>query len=199
MKTRITLLIKTGITAILVSTLLIFVSCGNRQSKSTGENGSSVAQTRPQPPAMDIHTATVTGDLKVIQKHISAGSDLNSKDPVGGSTPLITAIVFGKTEVAGALIDAGADINSTNNEGSTPLYCAAFFGRTDLVRLLLDKGADKNTRNIFGSTALESVSIPFNNIKGVYDQVSKDLGPFGFKLDYNKLEETRPIIADMLR
>ena len=199
MKTRIILLIKTGITAILVGTLLTFVSCSNKQGKLTAEKKSSTEQKSPEPPAMDIHTATVTGDLKAVQLHIIAGSDLNSKDPVGGSTPLITAIVFGKTEVANALIDAGADINSTNNEGSTPLYCAAFFGRTELVQLLLDKGADKNTRNVFGSTALESVSVPFNDIKPVYDQVSRDLGPFGFKLDYNKLEEARPGIADMLR
>ena len=199
MKTRITLLIETSITVILVSTLLIFVSCGDKHGKSTGENRSATTQTNLQPPAMDIHTAAVTGDLKVIQQHIAAGSDLNSRDPVGGSTPLITAIVFGKTEVAKALIDAGADINITNNEGSTPLYCAAFFGRTELVQLLLDKDAEKNTRNIFGSNALESVSVPFNDIKGVYDQVSKDLGPFGFKLDYKKLEAARPVIVDMLR
>ncbi|MFH1321516.1 MAG: ankyrin repeat domain-containing protein [Bacteroidota bacterium] len=199
MKTQITLLIKTGITAILFGTLILIVSCGDRQGKSNGEKSSSSEQTKPQPPAIDIHAATVTGDLKAIRQHISAGSDLNSKDPAGGSTPLITAVVFGKTEVALALIDGGADINITNNEGSTALYCAAFFGRTELVKALLDKGADKSTRNIFGSTALESVSVPFSDVKAVYDQVSRDLGPFGFKLDYNKLEEARPNIADMLR
>ncbi|HUX55983.1 MAG TPA: hypothetical protein VMV77_03350 [Bacteroidales bacterium] len=68
MKTRINLLIKTGIAAILISTSLMFVSCSDKQGKVSSENGSSVTQTRPQPPAMGIHTATVTGDLKVIRQ-----------------------------------------------------------------------------------------------------------------------------------
>ena len=116
-----------------------------------------------------------------------------------GSTALITAAVFGKTEVAKALIEAGADVNSRNNDGSTSLYCAAFFCRTEIVEALLDKGADKSIRNNFGSTALESVAGPFSDVKGIYDLFSKDLGPLGLKLDYEQIEETRPVIAEMLR
>jgi len=199
MKTQKINSIKTVTTAMLVITLLINAGCGDKQGKSTKEKQkSSVSQTKPKPPGIDIHTATFMGDLEAIEQHIKAGSDLNEKDPYG-SSPLITAVVFGKTEVAKALIEAGVDLNSTNNDGSTALHSAAFLCRTELVKALLDNGADKNLKNIYGNTALESVAGPFSNVKGIYDQFSKDLGPLGLKLDYEQLEMTRPKIAEMLR
>ena len=186
--------------AILLATLLSFTVCSNQDGNSTAEKGRSpVKQTNTKPPVMDIHTATLLGDLDAIRQHIEAGSDLNIKEPSGGSSPLITAAVFGKTEVARALIEAGADLNCTNNDGSTPLYCAAFFCRTEIVEALLDKGADKKIVNNYGLTALESVAGPFNDVKDIYDIFSKELGPFGFKLDYEQIEVTRPRIAEMLR
>jgi hypothetical protein len=53
--------------------------------------------------------------------------------------------------------------------------------------------------NIYGSTALQSVLPPFEAVRPIYDQFSKDLGPLGFKLDYEYLEATRPTIANMLQ
>lgn len=190
MKTQQKNLVKTAKTIMLSFALLTFAACSSQDAKP-GQN--------TKPPAMDIHTATLLGDLDVVRQHIKAGTDLNDKEPAGGSTPLITASVFGKTEVAIALIEAGADLNSTNNEGSTPLHCAAFFCHTGIVEALLDGGADKDLRNIYGSTALESIADPWKDVKGIYDEFSKALGPLGLKLDYGHLEETRPIIAEMLR
>jgi hypothetical protein len=90
-------------------------------------------------------------------------------------------------------------MNITSNDGSTPLHTAAFFCRTEIVKALLAKGADKSLKNNYGSTALTSVSYPFSEAKGIYDQISKDLGPLGFKLDYKYLEMTRPKIAKLLQ
>ena len=86
-------------------------------------------------PNMDIHAATLLGDLEAIEQHIQAGSDLNEKEPAVGSTPLISAAVFGKTEIARALIEAGADVNLKNNEGSTALHTAAFLCRLEIVEI----------------------------------------------------------------
>lgn len=147
---------------------------------------------------MDLHTAVFMGNLSEVRKHIAAGTDLNKKDQYG-STPLISACLFGKTPVALALIEAGADVNLTNQDGSTPLHTASFFCRPEIVKALLQNGADRSIRNNYGSTALESVAGPFNEVEAIYDQISKDLGPLGLKLDYDYLKTTRPEIAAMLK
>ncbi len=182
--------IRTSVTALSFCALLIIAGCNNVK-----DNDTSITKA----PSMDIHTATVTGDINSIKQHIAAGTDLNSIEPLGGSTALITSIVLGKKEIAMALIEGDADLNISNNDGSTPLYCAAFFGRTDLVKVLLEKDADKTIMNNFGSTAFEAVSAPFEDVKIIYDQISKDLGPLGLKLDYEQLKKSRPVIADILR
>ena len=178
-----------------LAVLSILVSC----KESSKQETASESSTGVKPPDVDIHTAVVTDNLEALKQHIAAGSDLNEKDPFGGSSPLISAAVFGKPEMARVLIDAGADINFQNNDGSTALHTAAFFCRPEIVQMLLDKGVDKTIKNKFGSTALESVVIPFNDVKPAYDMMGKMLAPMGLKLDYPYLEKTRPEIASMLK
>lgn len=149
-------------------------------------------------PKVDLHAAAVTGNLDAVRQHIEAGSNLDVKEHTRGSTPLITATVFGKTDIALALIEGGADINIQNNEGSTPLITAAVFCRTEIVQALLDIGADKTIRNIGGHTALDAVSRPFVEMKGFYDVIQNAFAPLGFKLDYERIKVTRPMIAQML-
>jgi hypothetical protein len=124
---------------------------------------------------------------------------MNERDPMGGSSPLLTAATFGRTEVARALIEAGADVNQQNNEGSTALLTAALFCRTEIVEALLANGADRSIRNFAGSTPLDVVTVPFESIRGIYDYLGAILGPYGLELDYERLEMTRPKIAEMLR
>lgn len=179
--------------------LLSFFSCqGQNKNKETDNSNESITETKVKAPSVDIHGAAFFGNLEAVKQHIKAGTDLNQKDPYG-STPLAIAATFGKTEIAKVLIDGGADLNIKNNEGSTPLHIAALFCRTEIVEALLDNRADKSLVNNFGSTPLAIVSTSFNEIKPVYDQISKDLGPFGLKLDYKHLEKTRPIIAELLK
>ena len=196
MKTQQIIFRKAATTILLATALLSIASCRRQEEKPT--NRTTVSQTSVKPPSVDIHTATFLGNLDAVRQHINANSDLNIKDQYG-STPLIIAATFGKTKVAKSLIEAGADMNITSNDGSTPLHTAAFFCRTEIVKTLLANGADKTLKNNYGSTALASVSTPFNEIKSIYDQISKDLGPLGFKLEYKHLELNRPIIAKMLK
>jgi hypothetical protein len=191
----------TILSTFLMAILFVVISaCGSNQENSNSEKEKSQAAQEPvKAPSMDIHSATLLGDLDVIKQHIAAGSDLNEKEPAVGSTPLISAAVFGKTEIARALIEAGADLNLKNNEGSTPLHSAAFLCRLEIVKLLLENGADRTLLNNYGSTALQSVQAPFAEVKFIYDQFSKDLGPLGFKLDYAHVEATRPVIAELLK
>jgi uncharacterized protein len=183
--------------AITFLAMLLTMTACNEKKEPTGST--TVSQTRVKPPQMDIHTAVMTDNMEVFKQHIAAGSNLNEKDPLGGSSPLISASLFGKTAMAKMLIEAGADLNFRNNDGSTALHIASFFCRPEIVRMLLDKGADKTIKNKYGSTAYESVAGPFAAVKKSYEALGKMLGPMGLKLDYTYIEKTRPEIAAMLK
>ena len=187
---------RTITTVILALMFFTFVGCGN-QDKPPQQSEES--QTTVSVPKVDLHSAVVTDDLETIRQHIKAGSDLNVLEPSRASTPLITAAFLGKTEAAKILIDAGADLNLKNNAGSTALHTAAFFCHVEIVEALLEKGADKTLKNKAGQTAFESVELPFEDVKGVYDAIGAALKPLGLKFDYDHIKTTRPKIAEMLK
>jgi len=185
---------KTAVTTVLALALIFFtaVSYGNQ------EKSSEDIKQPLKPPGLNLHLAALEGNIDAIRHHIKAGSNLNEKD-MFGSTPLIIAATFGKTEVARALLEAGADMTIGNKEGSTPLHIAAFFCHSEIVKALLDNGADRHFRNVTGATPLDIVSAPFDDDKGIYDQLGAALAPLGLKLDYEQIKRTRPRIAAMLR
>ena len=176
--------------------LLAITGCGKQENTAEKNTQPSTVQV---PGVIDLHTAAATGNLEAIRKHIEAGSDLNVRDPEGGACPLHTAALFGQTEAAMALIEAGADINCIADDGAAPLHVAAFFCRTEIVKVLVDKGADRTIKNSYGSTPFEAVSAPFTAVKPVYEAFAKSLEPMGIKLDMERLEATRPKIAEMLK
>jgi hypothetical protein len=165
-------------------------------SQSNKDHKSAPAMDKPE---IDIHTAVLYNNLEAVRQHIEAGTDINAKEPFGGSTPLITAATFDKQEIAKLLIDAGADLTITNNDGSTALHSAAFFCRVEMVQLLIDAKADKTIRNNYGATPRETVMGPFSEIKPVYEMMQQQLAPMGLQLDMAQLEKTRPVISMMLQ
>jgi uncharacterized protein len=198
MKTQSILFVKASTVITFLLAILMNIACTDKKI-SAQQNPSSAVKSNVKPPDVDIHTAVLTENVAALKQHIAAGSNLNEKDPFGGSSPLITASVFGKTEMAKILIDAGADLNFQNKDGSTALHTAAFFCRPEIVKMLLDKHADKTIKNSFNSTAYESVIVPFKDVKGAYDMMGTVLAPMGLKLDYVYIEKTRPEIAAMLK
>ena len=91
-----------------------------------------------------------------------------------------------------------ADLDLKSKDGSTALLIASFFAHPEIVEALLEAGADPNIRNNNGSTALDTVQTPWEQIKPIYDIVGGILGPAGLKLDYERIQKTRPKIAVML-
>lgn len=65
--------------------------------------------------------------MEALKQHVSAGSNLNEKEPPGGSSLLISACLFGKTNMAKVLIDAEADINFQNNNAPRHYIQRHFF------------------------------------------------------------------------
>ena len=185
--------VRVGTFTVLVAALFVFIQFGNKVSEPLVRIQST------QLPGIGLQEAVITGNTEAIRQHIKAGSNLNEKEPAGGSTPLITAAVFGKTEIAKILIEAGSDLNVQNNEGSTALITAAFFGRIEIVEVLIAKGADKSVQNNQGSTALDSVTGSFESVKPIYDYFGSAFASIGLVLDYNHIRAARPVIAEMLQ
>lgn len=171
-------------------TFLTAISCGKKES--------SKEENKTAKPKIDIFSAVFMNNVEVVKQHIEAGSDLNASEPTNKSTPLITAAAFGKYEVAELLINAGADLNYKNNDGSTALHTAAFFGHENMVKLLLKNNADITIKNNVGKTAYELVSMPFEDLKSIYDTLEKVFESFGVKLDFEYIKTNSPKIAKLL-
>lgn len=180
--------------------LLFLSACTQSGNNNTikSENKTTL-KSSVKKPKMDIQAAILSDNLEVVKQHIEAGSDINKKDPMSGSTPLMTATTFGKPAIAKALIDANAQLDIKNNDGSTALHVAAFFCRIEIVQMLIDAKADKSIKNNFGATARETVTVSFTDMKPVYDMLLLQLEPLGLKLDMNEVEKARPVIAMMLQ
>lgn len=160
---------------------------------------STESKAQSDAPVVDIHGAIIGNDINAVEQYIKSGGDLNKKEPFANSTPLITAATFGRSEISQKLIDAGADLSIVNNDGSTALHAAAFFGRVEVVQVLIDAQADKTIKNNFGATPRESVLVPFDQMKPVYEMMKQQMAPMGLELDIVELEKTLPTIAVMLQ
>jgi len=147
-------------------------------------------------PPVSIWQAAMTGNTAAIEQHVGAGTDLNLKEDLSGSTPLMVASTFGQVEVARFLISEGADLDARNNSGGTALHVACFFSQPAIVELLLNAGADPNAVNSRGLTPLDVVSIEFDEeLGGAYRHVYESLG---LKFDEQFVRKTRARIAETL-
>lgn len=179
-----------------LSLVLFTSSCAeqNKEAPSKTKETSFV-----EVPKQDIHEAIITNNFEVLVDHIKAGSDINKKEAMGGSTPIITAVTFDKPDMVRALLKANADLSIQNNDGSTALHTAAFFGKVEMVQMLLDAKADKTIKNNFGATARETVLGDFEQIKPFYEMLKMQLEPMGFRLDLEDVKKARPVVAMMLQ
>jgi len=92
--------------------LLLLGECSPSGGSNNSQPGKNVeTKSETDTPKMDLQAAIVSGNLEAVKQHIEAGTDINRKDQMSGSTPLITAATFGKTAIAKALIDANADLD----------------------------------------------------------------------------------------
>ncbi len=177
---------------LLITTLFaaLLIGCGKKEETSN-----------PAPPNVDVFKAAGEGNLEALKQHIAAGTNLNERTKDGEkTTPLIAAAGLGQAEAAKMLIEAKADLNLQNKDGNTALHTAAFLCHPEIVEALLKGGADKAIKSNVGATALDGAQAPWNEVKPVYDLLNTILyTPIGIPLDYNRIQQTRPKIAEMLR
>ena len=154
---------------------------------------------RPSDIDTDIWAATMAGDVDAIRKLLAAGADINGRNPVGQSTPLIVAAVYGQTEAARLLIEKGANLTVISNDqsGSTPLMIATFFGHPEIVKLLLENKAPVNAVNKAGRTPLDAASREWGPaIEGLYKYIASTLQ---LEIDLERVQASRPQIAELLK
>lgn len=182
--------------AIICIMSMSFTSCSQ---KSGNKKTTDISKKEIVKPSIDIHTAVLTGNLEAVKQHIEAGTDINQKEAMSGSTPLMSAVTFNKPKISKLLINANADLSVKNNDGGTALHTAAFFGRVEIVQLLIDAKADKSIRNNYGATARETAMVDFAQMKPIYEMLIQQLKPMGFTLDMDELQKARPVVAMMLQ
>ena len=201
----------------LICLVLLLVGCGEKKSKDVDT------------PNVSIHTAIMMGDIETVDQHLKAGTDANHSEWTRESSPLITASIFGEVEIAKLLIENGADVNYQNEEGSTALVAASLTGQNgitnlliqngakvniqnnegstalivasllcyeDVVKSLLDNGADKEIKNKYNRSAVSVVTDPFTELEEVYKKLGSAMN---MKFDLERIKETRPKIAELLK
>jgi len=72
---------------------MLLVGCGESQS-----------------PRFSIHEAAYTGNIEAVKQHLAAGTDVNAKEGVFGTTPLHPAAANDHKELAELLIEKGANV-----------------------------------------------------------------------------------------
>ena len=85
-------------------------------------------------PSVDIHEAAWDGNIESVKQHLDAGTDVNAKDTILGTTPLHEAANNGQKEVAELLIAKGADVNAKDDVGDTPVDWADNKETAELLR-----------------------------------------------------------------
>lgn len=102
---------------------------------------------------LQLIAAAGRGDLRAVEKLLSQGAEIQSKDG-SGKTALNSAAYGNHVEVFRRLLAAGANVNEPDRVPSSPLMTAAVRGYVEIVRLALAAGADVKSTNQYGGNAL---------------------------------------------
>ncbi len=97
--------------------------------------------------------AAERGDTAEVNRLLSAGADIDSKDG-RGRTAVMAATHGNKPAVVQALIAAGANIHLQDNKQDNPFLYAGAEGLLDILKLTIDAGADVKLTNRYNGTAL---------------------------------------------
>lgn len=89
----------------------------------------------PEKPKTTLHQAVQKGDVKTVQQHVAARTDLNIKD-THGWTPLHFAAMKGNLAIVKVLVGGGADTAAAGPGGRTPLDMAREKGQASVAQFL---------------------------------------------------------------
>jgi ankyrin repeat protein len=92
------------------------------------------------------------GNLAKVTDAVTAGADVNKKDP-DNESPLFIAVKKNKKEIVEYLLSNGAKVDDINGAlGSTALYQSCLDGTLDITKVLVDAGATINFKSPSGTS-----------------------------------------------
>lgn len=98
----------------------------------------------------DLYQAAVSGDLPLVQYHLSEGVNPNYQHPEILRTLLVASLVEGHEEVVTTLLAHGADPNLLSElDNLTPLQAARRHGRQQALQVLAAHGAKDPQRSLW--------------------------------------------------
>eukprot|EP00746_Dinoflagellata_sp_MGD_P018824 gnl/MRDRNA2_/MRDRNA2_143688_c0_seq1.p1 gnl/MRDRNA2_/MRDRNA2_143688_c0~~gnl/MRDRNA2_/MRDRNA2_143688_c0_seq1.p1 ORF type:complete len:285 (+),score=38.91 gnl/MRDRNA2_/MRDRNA2_143688_c0_seq1:78-932(+) len=103
---------------------------------------------------LNLFEAAHQGNVKALQRLISAGTDLNVKSGKNGWTAATWAVVGDHESFLQALAEHGAELDLKDACGRTPIMFAAEKDTAVCLKVLLEWGADHNVADQRGQTAL---------------------------------------------
>lgn len=98
--------------------------------------------------------AAEKGHDEIVGLLVEKGADLETKNTIFGTTPLIWGHRSRNKVVVKRLREKGANIDSRDTRGQTPLSKAAESGHEAIVKLLLEKGANIDLSDVDRQTPL---------------------------------------------
>ena len=98
--------------------------------------------------------AVEVGDLRLVQKLVQEGIDVNMTTNTTNATALLVAAMRGNLPVVQYLLHHGAEKNKTDNDGVSPLYMAALNGHFAVVKYLVEQGVDTDKVRDNGTSSL---------------------------------------------
>ncbi len=107
-------------------------------------------------PSITLHQAVEQGNLKAVQQHIAAKTDLNKTD-LNGWTALHLAAMKGNLAIVQALTAAGADVSRKGQAGKTALDVAREKGQTAVVAFLQQRNQKTGRGLIDGGVGVSDV------------------------------------------
>ncbi|XP_069491046.1 inversin [Ambystoma mexicanum] len=111
-------------------------------------------------PASAVHAAAVTGDKRVLEKHLTAQPELKDREDQLGRTPLMYCVLADRLDCAALLLKAGADVNRADRSRRSALHLAAQTGNYRFVKLLLARRADWMQKDSEETTPLHLATRP---------------------------------------